>query len=83
LYAEYRQLLFCNLIILAVYYKIILCVSLCIVCNFSQNEGRRGFSAEDESYLETDDQESFIRTDDEEINDAEWEDPAAKHWVNR
>jgi len=46
---------------------------------------RRGFGGEDESYLETDDQESLMRTDEEEdVGDVEeWDDAAAKHWVNR
>ena len=38
--------------------------------------------AEDESYLETD-QESYVRTDDdEEGGGTDWED-SAKRWVNR
>jgi len=43
---------------------------------FCKNRSRRDFVAEDESYLETDDQ------DDEDVAGAVWEDPA-KHWVNR
>ena len=48
-----------------------------------QNQLRRGYGAEEESYLETDDQESFIRTDEEDIGDTDWDKAAAKHWVNR
>jgi len=43
---------------------------------------RRGYGAEEESYLETDDQESFLRTDDEDVAGAVWED-SSKRWVNR
>ena len=40
------------------------------------------YMAEDESYLETD-QESYVRTDDdEEGGGTDWED-SAKRWVNR
>jgi len=49
---------------------------------FCQNQPQRGYGAEDEAYLETDDQESFFRTDEEDTGSAEWED-AAKRWVSR
>jgi len=47
-----------------------------LFCFFFKNQSRRGYGAEDDSYLETDDQ------DEEDVAGAEWED-SAKRWVNR
>jgi len=49
---------------------------------FCQNHPRRGYGADDEAYLETDDQEFFLRTDEEDAGSAEWDD-GAKRWASR